>query len=94
MLQTEKARVRRTSYPVAAGILIIVSACFIILAVIASVLQSWSLFEENQGILFMQELPFVAISFLLTILAIVAGAMALTRKHYTLAVIGATVLFT
>jgi hypothetical protein len=42
----------------------------------------------------MQELPFVAISFLLAILAIVAGAIALTRKHYTLAVIGATVLFT
>ncbi len=85
MSQPFETQPKRSAYPTAAGAMIIVSACQ--LAVVSLVVS----FSYPSRV-FLIEWPNLAVSVMLSILAILGGVQALARKRLLFAVFGASIL--
>jgi hypothetical protein len=78
---------RRTGYPVAAGAMIIASACLLIVAI--SVLRSEYYFRYY---LFLSSLPNFGASIALSVVSLFGGVQALIRKRFLFVIFGTSFL--
>jgi hypothetical protein len=75
----------RTGYPIAAGVMIIVSAC--LLAV-----SNFLLYLSYPSNIILSEWPNLAVSIILDVLAILGGVLALAKTRFVFAVFGTSIL--
>jgi hypothetical protein len=88
---------KRTGYPAVAGVMIIVSACLLIVFNLVVIFQYSSFIFMNSSSLidvFWGALPSLAVSIMLDILALLGGVQALAKRRLMFAVFGTSVLFT
>jgi hypothetical protein len=81
---------KRTGYPLAAGCMIIASACQLIILNLVLIFT----YSNIPVYVFWIELPRIGISIMLNILALLGGILALARTRFMFAVFGTSVLIT
>jgi len=95
--QPVETQSKRTGYSAAAGVMIIVSACLLIVFNLVVILQYSSFILMNSSFLIdvlWSALPSLAVSMMLDILALLGGVQALAKRRLMFAVFGTSVLFT
>jgi hypothetical protein len=92
-----EAQLKRTGNPVAAGKMIIVSACLLIVFNLVAIFQYSSFmftYSSYFGSVAWIQLSSFAVSILLDVLALLGGVQALVKRHLVFAVFGTSILFT
>jgi hypothetical protein len=88
MSQFNEKRVNKTGYPTTVGIMVIISACMLI---ISQALLAWL---NYQNPFFSLMVPSLITFLFFEVLAILGGVMALNRRSLVFAVFGATLVLT